>query len=205
MKNKVLSVILAIILVAAFLYTFFIASIMDLVNTKDVREVSVNGAGELLTVGNSINGIIPTGKDYYYVGVSQSDEAEVIYAIHADKHWLDKNFDINGMANSGNLAIKGLTKRANDFEVEKEIAYRMEQISYSDGQTSFVQALTPGYVLELNYVQDAIMRIVAGVVLLIAGALFMCYRKFDTLPGWGRKLLLVFFIVALFFALWTII
>ena len=65
MKNTFLRYLLIIILIASYVGVFFVMSIMDLFNTKDVYEININSAGQLLTIENSINGIIPTGKDYY--------------------------------------------------------------------------------------------------------------------------------------------
>ena len=87
MKNKSLKIICIILVLAGFLYLFFISSVLDLTNVKDVCEVRVSEAGELLTVENSINGIIPTGKDYYYV--CRAADANVLYPVSTGKNWLN--------------------------------------------------------------------------------------------------------------------
>lgn len=201
MKNTFLRYLLIIILIASYVGVFFVMSIMDLFNTKDVYEININSAGQLLTIENSINGIIPTGKDYYYVGID--DNKGDIYAIHAGKHWLEDNFDANGIAHDNIITVKGLSKRASDFEVEKEIANRIYQIA---DESSCNLALEPGMVIEVNYVQDAVLKIIAGMLILVVGIVMLVFKKrADEIPSWTRKTFLILFIVTLVFALWAIL
>lgn len=201
MKNRFLKAVVIIITIASFVGVFFVMSIMDLVNTKDVHETTITDAGRLLVVENSINGIIPNGKDYYYVGIDGSTGD--IYTIHAGKKWLDDNFTIDGIAKGGGLYIKGLSKSVSDFEVRNEIADRVAQMSQETGCNL---ALTRGYVLELNYVVDAIIRLIGGVVLTVAVLLVFIFRnRTQELPPLVRKLMVVLFVLALLFALWIIV
>lgn len=201
MKNAFLRYLLIVILIASYLGVFFVMSIMDLFNKKDVYEVNINYAGQLLTIENSINGIIPTGKDYYYVGVDEYKED--IYAIHAGKHWLEDNFDATGIARDNSITVKGLSKRASDFEVEKEIANRVYQIA---DENSCTLALEPGKVIEVNYVQDAVLKIIAGMLILVVGIVMLALKKrANEIPTWTRKAFLILFVVTLVFALWTIV
>ena len=133
-----MTIFLIIILIASYVGVFFVMSFIDLFNTKDVYEVNINVAGQLLTIENSINGIIPTGNDYYYVGVD--DNKGDIYAIHAGKHWLEDNFDANGVAHGNSITVKGLSKRASDFEVEKDGTINL--VAHEQGQTTELKDVT---------------------------------------------------------------
>lgn len=201
MKNSVLKKFLIIVLIASYVGVFFVMSIMDLMNTKDVHEVNINLAGELLAVENSINGIIPIGKDYYYVGMDKTKGA--IYAIHAGKHWLEDNFDVNGIAHGNSITVKGLSKRARDFKVEKEIANRVYQVAdESNGNL----AIEPGRVIEVNYVRDAVLKIIAGMLILAVGIIILIFKKrADEMPVWTKKAFLILVVVTLVFALWAIL
>lgn len=203
MKNTFLKWVLGIILVASFIGVFFVMSIMDLVNTKDVYEVSIDEAVELLTVEKSINGIIPTGKEYFYLGLNE--DSGKLYAIHADKKWLKNNFDSNGMSNGNAIIIKGLSKRASDFQVEKEIESRVGQVVVGSNN-ELVSALASGYVLELNYVLDSIVRLIAGILILAFGILiFACRNRREEFPAWAQKGVVVLLVATLVFALWAIL
>ncbi|MBR1700353.1 MAG: hypothetical protein IJ716_00110 [Lachnospiraceae bacterium] len=204
MKNRFLKTILYIILVASFIGVFFVMSIMDLTNTKDVHEISIDAAAQLLIVENSINGIIPTGKDYYYIGINE--ETGCIYTIHAGKKWLTDHFDSNGMANGNSVSVKGLAKRAGDYDVEKELAQRAGQVAYNAAESGYKLALEPGRVLELNYVQDGVVKLTAGVLILAVGIILFVFRKrTEEFPAWARKAILVLVVVTLIFALWAIL
>lgn len=198
-KDGILSKILIIIVVASFFGVFFVMSIMDLTNKKDVRDVDINYAYSILTVEHSINGIIPTGKSYYYLGIS--DDTGKAYIIHAGKSWLDDNFDSNGSALSQEgYHINSLEKRQSDYDVEKELAARAAQVEGITLDQEF------GRVLELNYKRDAILKLIAGVAgLILAFVGFLLYRRKDTVPVLVRRVYLVCFVVVLVFALKTII
>ena len=204
MKNKFLKAILYIILVASFIGVFFVMSIMDLTNTRDIHETSIDQAAQLLVVENSINGIIPTGKDYYYIGINE--ETGGIYTIHAGKRWLTDHFDSNGMANGNSVSIKGLAKRPGDYDVEKEIAQRAGQVAYNAAESGYELALEPGRVLELNYVRDAIVKLTAGILILALVIIIFAFRKrTKEFPAWARQAILVLVVMTLIFALWAIL
>lgn len=197
MKNKYLKGFLMILLAVIFIAFFFVMSIMDLTNKDDVHETKIDAAGQLLVVENSINGIIPTGKDYYYIGMNE-DSGE-IYTIHAGKNWLKKNFDSDGMAKGNGVKIKGLSKSAGDYEVKDEIASRVNQIKAELGGTFVLES---GNVLELNYVQDSIVRLIAGtllIALIILG--FAATRRKEAFPAWFGKAVAVVTVLAMVFVI----
>ena len=197
MKNKYLKGFLMILLAVIFIAFFFVMSIMDLTNKDDVHETKIDAAGQLLVVENSINGIIPTGKDYYYIGMNE-DSGE-IYTIHAGKNWLKKNFDSDGMAKGNGVKIKGLSKSAGDYEVRDEIASRVNQIKAELGGTFVLES---GNVLELNYVQDSIVRLIAGtllIALIILG--FAATKRKEAFPAWFGKAVAVVTVLAMVFVI----
>lgn len=166
-RTKKVVAVFCLILVVLFFFGF---SIADLVNKKDVHELEITEAAQILVVENSINGIIPTGKDYYYVGYCKSDDK--IYLIHAGKNWLTKNFSSDGRSKDiEGLHIKALEKRAADYEVEKELAVRMQQID------ELTPALGYGRVLELNYVRDALIKLFAGIMIALTGVIYFLIKK----------------------------
>lgn len=201
MKNKFLKTILYIILFASFIGVFFVMSIVDLTNKSDIHEVSVDAAAQILVVEKSINGIIPTGKEYYYVGINE--EKGELYTIHAGKNWLDKNFDSEGMAKGGSISVKGLAKRAGDYKTENEISARITRISTESGYTSVFES---DKAIEPDYVFDAIMKLIAGILILATGIILFVFRnRTEEFPSWTGKAIAVLFIVTLVFALWTIL
>lgn len=204
MKNKFLSVVLCIILVAAFIGVFFVTSILDLTNTKDVQTATIDRVEPLMVLNHSINGIIPTGKDYYYVGIDESQGK--IYALHVEKNWRADYFDSTGAAIGNGVSVKGLSKRPNDFEAEQGIAQKISMIANAEAGNGYVLALEPYKVIETNYVKDSLLKIIAGMLLLLVGVFMSIIKKRDIdLPAGVIRALIVPFLIILFFALWTII
>ena len=198
-KNSVLAKIMLVILAASFIGVFFVMSIMDLTNKKDIRDVSLGYAAQILVVEHSINGIIPTGKSYYYIGITE--DGEKAYLVQAGKKWLEENFDSEGRSlQTSGLEIKGLEKKANDYKTENELASRAAQIEGISLDTS------PGRVIMLNYKRDAIIKLVAGVLgLLVLAGGFLISRQKDVIPLWARRVYLVVFVLCLVFMLKAIL
>lgn len=200
MKNPVVKKIALVFFMLMFIAVFFVMSIIDLTNTKDRREIVVTEACDLLVVENSINGLIPTGKDYYYLGFSTEDYK--MYMIHAGKNWLKDNFDEKGFSlSSEGVTVKGLAKRVSEFEIQRELE---DRISTVEGIAS---GLDYGYVLELNYIRDSILKIIAGIcvciMLAIAG---YCKKTGKEVNSKTTTVLLGAAIIAvLIFALITIV
>lgn len=194
MKNKYLKGFLMILLAVVFICYFFVMSIADLTNKDDVHETKIDAAGQLLVVENSINGIIPTGKDYYYIGINE-DSGEV-YTIHAGKNWLKKNFDSEGFAKGNGVSVKGLAKSAEDYEVRHEL------VNHTNELEGLSFALQAGDVLEINYVQDSIVRLIAGTLLI--ALIILCFaatRRKEAFPAWFGKAVAVVTVLAMVFVI----
>lgn len=174
MKEKLRKGILILLGIGLLSYLFF-GSIMDLANTKDVYTITLKEAAEVLALEHSINGIIPTGTDYYYVGLDEEDNA---YLIKASKKWLRNHFDDNYQAlNSNGVPIKGLVKKISDFWTERELEDRLSQL---EGVRFPLGALG---CLDLNYMSMAVLKLIDGVLFL--AALLMGRRIFKNRDALG--------------------
>lgn len=199
MKKTILSKILIGIVIVSFIGEFFVMSIIDLTNKKDLHNVSITKAYELLVVENSINGLIPTGKDYYYLGICEDNQ--MLYIIHGRKNWLEDNFETSGNAkNENGISIQALAKRTGDYDIEKELEGRISQIADTESALGF------GVVLEIDYIRNAILRILAGVLML---SLIFCIiffkKKEKNVPIAVKRIFLVIAVLSLIFALSTVL
>lgn len=169
-KRKAMLVFLAVI----FIGCFGVVSIADLVNTKDKYTVNLGVCYELMEIEHSINGLIPVGRDYYYIGIAvDSPEA---YILKGSKRWYAKNFDGNG-ASLGvtGTPVTGLLKRA-DYKVAQEINNVTSQFE------DVTLAHSPDYSLELDYKIKAILRLImlfVMIVFIICGKLFVFGKSED--------------------------
>lgn len=196
MKNGIVKKIVLGIMAIAFVFVFIVDSIIDLTNKKNVRNAEITQAYELLVIENSINGLIPMGKDYYYLGYSE--ETEMLYKIHADKRWLSENFDSEGYAKNDSVSVKGLEKKV-DYEIEKELELRTAQVK------GVKSALGYGRVMELNYVRDSIVKLVAGVLLAIMIVIGLFFDKSKAnIPPVLAKVFIVFVVITLVVALMAV-
>lgn len=156
MKNK-FAIIFLIILGLYVLIHLSVTSIMDLTNTTDVHTVTLDGAFEVLELEHSINGLIPIGTDYYYLGINE--DTYDAYLIKSSKKWLKTNFGSDYTAlNPNGVQATGLAKEISDFELSRELETRLSQVegvNYPLGQM---------YCLHLQYEFDAIFSLIVVVL-----------------------------------------
>ena len=154
-----------VLLVVLFIGYLLVTAIYDLTNKKDLHTVQVDEAVEFLVVEHSISGLIPIGKDYYYLGVD--DETAEACIIKASKSWYKKNFDESGVAiQVGGITLTSLAKEPQKFEIGRELASRASQLEGLE----FV--IAPDYCLDLSYKVNAILKLVfllTTMILVIAG------------------------------------
>lgn len=165
--KKVLQIILAVVFVVGIAAYLIITAVADLTNTADLHTVTLDGAYESVYVEHSINGLIPTGTDHYYVGFDfEKSEA---YIIHASPGWLSENFDEEGYAISPEgVVLTSLVKPLNDYDLKKELASRTADINWAD----FVYGKNSCF--ELSYQLVAVLKLVL-VVLIAVLAVFGWY------------------------------
>ena len=168
MKEKAKSALL-IVFFALLVGWLTVSGIMDLANKDDLKTVKIGYAAELLEVEHSINGLIPTGTDHYYLGIDVNTYRA--YVIKASGKWLKKGFDADGYSvDEEGLNITALSKKVSKYDVSKEISSRLsalEGLQYELGTDHF---------LEPAYKVKAILRIVMAIAcigLLVCGILFV--------------------------------
>ena len=72
MKEKLAKIFVAVLFIGLGLY-LLITGITDLTSKSDYVEAEIDMAGGNLTVEHSINGLIPIGNEYYYIGVNSEE------------------------------------------------------------------------------------------------------------------------------------
>ena len=198
MKDKLKNVIFYVIIVALGVYVTA-SSVGDLTNRRDVHTVTVHEACSVLQVEHSINGLIPIGTDYYYLGID--DEKGDAYLIKASKKWLKKNFDeeFQSIAPDG-LQVTGLVKKVSDFKTEKELQNRLsvlEEIRFPFGMTGC---------MNLNYILFALLKlfdVLMVLVLFFTGRII--FKSKDTVAPVLIKIWLVGLIVTVGLAVFVLV
>lgn len=184
-------VIAILFLTVILLYFFLISPILDLTNKKDLHTINLAGAFEILEVEHAINGLIPVGKDYYYIGIE--NETYDAYIIKASKKWLENNFDADYMAKDADgLRITALADKVHDSSISWELQSRAKSIE------GLNYPLGIEYCLNMEYKTGAILKlIVVGLfVILIIAEIPAVKHKWE-----GNSLLSKFWIVGLLIAL----
>lgn len=189
MKEKARNGILILLGVGVLVYLFATA-IIALTDRQNVHTVTIHEACGVLELEHSINGLIPIGTDYYYLGVD--DEIGYGYLIKGSKKWLEKNFDENYQSlQPGGVQIKGLVKTITEYKLERELTDRLSQL---DGLQYPYGVLG---CMDLNYVRTAVLKL-ADVFLLLFAFLGLRYvvKGKDSTPPWFIKVWLVTLIVS---------
>ena len=163
MKQKLSNVFIVVLFVAALLY-ILITGVSDLTNKSDLHTVTIDGATGIVELEHSINGLIPIGTDYYYLGVEY--DTSKAYIIQADKNWLKDNFtsDLNAK-NTDGVKITALSKDIPDYDVKMEIRNRSQDfvgLEYPLGEENF---------LDLQYRTKAILNLVLFGLLIVVLAM----------------------------------
>lgn len=158
MKNKIGNILSILTGIVMFVYLVQ-SSITDLTNKEDLHTVTIDAAAEVLQLEHSINGIIPIGTDYYYVGINE--ESYDAYLIMGPKKWLNKNFDSDNLALDPNgVQITGLSKKVSDNKVARELETRLSQLeglNYPLGEL---------YCVNMQYQFISIIKLIAAALLL---------------------------------------
>ena len=170
--KQTLSKILGIALLCGFFIYLLVTGIGDLTNKSDLKTVRLIGAAPILEVEHSINGLIPTGKDYYYIGLE--DQQDNVYIIKGSKKWFTQNFSSDYEPAKGDVAvITGLVKRVSDYDIRKELASRASALEGAR------LPLSAEYAIVVNYKTDAIIKLLLIVIMIVIGVCiyFGAYHK----------------------------
>lgn len=170
--KKILRTVLIAFVVIFFSGYLAVTAVQDLTNKEDLYTVHLVFGTEFLELEHSINGLIPIGTDYYYLGIDENYEA---YTIRATKNWAEENFsNFDPDAEEyTTVEVTGLVKGISDYDVSKEIqstAAELEDMEFPLGATQC---------LELSYIKDAWMRLFAGILLLILSLTGFIARKME--------------------------
>ena len=176
------SKILIVFFVVLYIGFFLVTGISDLTNKEDLHSVNIDMAFEAFEVEHSISGLIPIGKDYYYVGMDT--DAMEYYVIHAPKKWLEENFNDSAQSlEAGGLNITALSK-----ELDYEIATEMSSAAQQLGNAVFPYGASN--CLELSYKSDAILKLVTLALTILVALATLWYSKLPE-KGIGGKILAV--------------
>ena len=198
--KEILRKILAALLVLAFVGYLLGTGIYELVNTKDRYTVNIDECAEVLQVEHSINGLIPTGTDHYYVGLDR--DSRNIYLLQATAGWYKKNFntDMTSVA-AGGLEVTALSKRVNDYEIRSELASRLSTLAGPADQFP----LGTEYRLDVSYQMKAISKLAILALGVILAAVMIWLLKSGRQANKAVKLGLIVISVFLLFLILQVI
>ncbi|MCM1229123.1 MAG: hypothetical protein NC489_03230 [Ruminococcus flavefaciens] len=174
--KKFLKILFALLFVGFLFAELLVLPIIDIANKDDRKTLSIVYAVKILEVEHSVNYIIPFGKDYYYLGFDEDDNA---YLIHAPKKWADNFSD----SFDNTLEITALQKKISDYDISRElysIAGSQEELTFPLGYSEC---------LDLNYIKDAVMKIISGILALALAVIGIAnYKKRAEIPSVARKI-----------------
>lgn len=168
--------ILLIIFYFAFSLIFLGLGIYKLCGFSNTYQTTLVGAVEFFENEHSIDGLIPIGTSYYYLGITD-DNGFVI--VQANQNWLNDNFDSEGYAkNTPGVTVKGeitrLPSDAQSYAAETLTEYLAEYTDYNIplGQKSY---------MNIFYIDSAVHSVIVGSLMLIAGIAVAVISKNEAL------------------------
>lgn len=158
MKKIATNIFLVLVYIAVVGY-LLVSGIYDVCGFNQYYETKIVAASELFETEHSINGLIPVGTDYYYLGLTDDRNFVV---MRASKDWLWKNFDEDGIALSEDgLTVKGTLKGLSYNE------RGMVEDSLGDYQN--INILGANQSLDIMYFDVAVHSIISGSLLILCG------------------------------------
>ena len=213
MKNKILTGI-AITILGALLVICTYFGVRTLLRKKNPEEISVSRLTKLEkgkwvtfrayyafesahTIKHTINGVIPTGTEYYYM-IFTEDFGRIMI-IRADKNWYDRNFDSEGVAKDEDGCLVTGYVRATPGEVDRSITLYRNKLQESYKITI---ALQSSLYTDTIAVKVSILQILVGVIPIILGIGFLVSIKAGilsaTLDSRAGKIFVVLLLVFIF-------
>ena len=190
MKRKV-GRVGAILFLVVFVIYLSVTAISDLTNKEDAMTVRIDQATTILEVKHAINGIIPTGTEYYFIGVTA--ETGDAYIIKGPKKWVTENFTQDCEAvNADGIVITGLRKRVSDYKVSNELADR------TSGLNGIQLPYSSNYCIDLNYKVNAFGKLILLVFsFVIAICIYVVGKRKEAMSQQTSKVLSFVLIVVL--------
>ena len=184
MKNKILTGI-AITFLGGLLAVCTYFGVRTLVRKQNPEELSVSKATTLEkgkwvtfrayyalesahTIKHTINGVIPTGTEYYYM-IFTEDFGRIMI-IRADEKWYDRNFDSEGVAKDENGCLVTGYVRGTPGEIDRSIALYRSKLQESYKITI---ALQSSLYVDTIAVKVSILQILVGVIPFLLGIIFI--------------------------------
>ncbi len=158
MKEKIKSIlgVLVYIIIMGF---FLISGIYDVCGGNTYYNANIIAASELFETEHTINGLIPCGRDYYYVGLTDDEQLVV---LRASQNWISENFDEDGYSLSEQgVAVKGTLKLLS-YDEQGAVEDAL------DGYQNF-SVLSTSQSLDIMYFDVAVHSIIAGSLLIVLG------------------------------------
>ena len=170
-KSSKLSLVIGVLAITALFFYLLVGGFMKIFNKSDYEEINIDKAGYGIVIEHSINGLIPTGKDYYYIGLN-SEEGD-IYVIQAGKKWFEDNFySSDNSSNEGSMTLKTKVNRL-DYEVARELAS-----VFSDSDVN----ISCDYCYDTLYKSKGILMIISA-VLILATIIYFIMIKFQKIQS----------------------
>ncbi len=148
-------------------------------------EVDIDFAVEAYEVTHTLNILIPTGKEYFYLCTTEDEGIPLL--VKAKRSWYNANFDSDGFAYR-TVKVTGEVMKM-DSKFNKDLADMNRQIS------SFGFSISTSKYISSTYKTQYGLRLASGAFNIIAVAVGLVLIK----KGVGGKIIPVLFIAALLF------
>ena len=160
------------LIVLAFAMIFIFKDSMDLFNKRDLKKVKADAAYEVLTVSHTLYGIIPTGKDHYYLALAEdSSDSEISgYLFRASEKWYQENFGQDHLAiPEEGVEIQALTKTMRS-KYERAVQKKIQEFQhiFEDTNVSIKMRQKSDEYLEIGYLWRATLKLVTLLLIIVA-------------------------------------
>lgn len=182
-KNKG-ALLIGIIFLSVFVIYLLVSGLSEYTDKSGSVTAEIDIAGYGVELEHSIYGLIPTGKEYYYIAINSINGN--IYVVRAGKHWIEQNFDasthksLNGMMTI-TAEIDGV-----DHNVAKELESRITPFT----ESGFTCITGSSQCYNIVYRHGGLNKLICAGLIIATAIVFMISKKLGGKNDFSPKLLI---------------
>ena len=183
-KNKG-ALLIGIIFFSVFLIYLLVSGFLEYTDKSGTASAEIDIAGYGVELEHSIWGLIPTGKEYYYIAINGTNGN--IYVVRAGKHWIEQNFD-----SSTHQSINGMMTLTAEIDgVDPDVAKELDSRITPFTECGFTCVTGSSSCYNIVYRHGGLNKLICAGLFITTIIVFMISKKLGGGTDFSPKLVIV--------------